>query len=423
MHFDVSDAFRPFAEGKFVHIFSRQEGQPSFFQGSFGGFFGQGNGIRCDNAYLSAQNLAVLQSQGYCSGGATFAGIVPVNRFDVDFGGRSELVTRDTWRVVAGVQGDFNDDWNYEVSFNYGHVKIHQDELNDLIIDDPFNGFADDGFLLAVDAVRNAQGQIVCRVNQAAVTRPDCVPINVFGSGAPTQAALDFVNTTSYVDSSASEYDAVAFVNGDSSQLFSFPGGPARFVIGGEWRRETAFLEADPLSANFGTFFNAFATFDPPALTVKEVFGELELPLLRDLPFAQELTITGAARYSDYNTSANHTFAWNINGTWAPFATSASGELLTIGSRPDPVRSVHPRRPEFRVRRGSVRRPEHRADRRQPAGQLRLAGHPGRLHQHAGAVADDRLPVRGQSVPQRRNLEEPHAGRRAHPRAGCRASA
>jgi outer membrane receptor protein involved in Fe transport len=318
MHFDVSDAFRPFAEAKYVHIFSRQEGQPSFFQGSFGGFFGQGNGIRCDNGFLTAQNLAVLQSQGYCAGGATFAGIVPVNRFNVDFGGRSELVTRDTWRVVAGIQGDFNDDWNYEVSFNYGHVKIHQDELNDLIIDDPFNGFADDGFLLAVDAVRNAQGQIVCRVNQASVTRPDCVPINVFGTGAPSQAALDFVNTTSFVDSSASEYDAVAFVNGDSSQLFSFPGGPARFVIGGEWRRETAFLEADPLSANFGTFFNAFATFDPPALEVKEVFGELELPLLRDLPFAQELTITGAARYSDYNTSANHTFAWNINGTWAP---------------------------------------------------------------------------------------------------------
>jgi outer membrane receptor protein involved in Fe transport len=39
---------------------------------------------------------------------------------------------------------------------------------------------------------------------------------------------------------------------------------------------------------------------------------------LRDLPFAQELTITGAARYSDYNTAANHTFAYNINGTWAP---------------------------------------------------------------------------------------------------------
>src|SRR6185436_11557123 len=121
-----------------------------------------------------------------------------------------------------------------------------------------------------------------------------------------------------FIDSKASELDITAYVNGDSSQVFSFPGGPARFVLGGEYRRETAFLEADPLSAAGGTFFNAFDTFDPPALEVLEFFGELELPLLRDLPFAQELTVTGAARWSDYNTSANHTFAWNVNGTWAP---------------------------------------------------------------------------------------------------------
>lgn len=307
-HYDVSDAFRPFAEAKYVHIFSRQEGQPSFFQGGLLGTF------TCNNPYVTPQMLTQLQAVGRCANPAT--GTFPINRFNVDFGGRSELVTRDTYRFVAGVQGDFNDDWNYEVSFNYGHVKIHQDELNDLVLTDAAGNF--DGYLLAYDAVRNAGGQIVCRVNQVTVTRPDCVPINVFGIGSPSQAALDFVNTTSFVDSSASEADGLAYVNGDLSQLFSFPGGPARFVIGGEWRRETADQTADALSAASATFFNAFQPFHPPAFEVIEGFGELELPLLRDLPFAQELTITGAARYSHYNTSANNTFSYNINGTWAP---------------------------------------------------------------------------------------------------------
>ena len=72
------------------------------------------------------------------------------------------------------------------------------------------------------------------------------------------------------------------------------------------------------LSASGGTFFNAFKPFHPPKFEVKEVFGELELPIFRDVPFFQELTVSGAARYSDYNTPADKTFAWNVGGTYAP---------------------------------------------------------------------------------------------------------
>jgi outer membrane receptor protein involved in Fe transport len=325
MHFDVSDAFRPFLEGKYVRIFSRQEGQPSFF-GPISGTFGLPASFnnRCDNAFLDAQDVATLRSIGECQ---TAAGVFnpndtfPLQRFNVDFGGRSETVTRQTYRFVGGVQGDFNDDWNYEVAFNYGHVKIHQNEANDLILTDEAGNF--DGFFLAYDSVLVA-GVPTCRVNadaNPANNSPGCVPIDLFGNGRPSQAALDFVNTNSFVNQRATEYNAVAYVNGDLSQLFELPGGPVRFVIGAEWRRESAFLEADPLSAAGGTFFNAFSTFDPPALEVKEAFGEIELPLLRDLPFAQELTVTAAGRYSDYNSAAGtvgNTFSYNINGTWAP---------------------------------------------------------------------------------------------------------
>jgi len=323
-HFDVSDGFRPFVEAKYVRIFARQEGQPSFFQ-SVANTIGAPN-PRCDNAFLTIEDRAALQNLGYCNvdptvgpaSGFNPAGTVPIGRFNVDFGGRSELVTRETYRVVAGVQGDFNEDWNYEVSFNYGRLDLHQDQLNNLVLTDVNGNF--DGFLLAYNSVL-VGGVPTCRVNADADPsndRPDCVPIDIFGVGRPSQAALDFVNTTSTIDSNATEYNAVAYVNGDLSQLFELPGGPVRFVLGAEWRRETAYQEADPLSAASGTFFNAFQVFDPPAFEVLEAFGEIELPLLRDLPFAHELSISAAARYSDYNTPANHTFAYNINGTWAP---------------------------------------------------------------------------------------------------------
>lgn len=323
-NFEISPAMKPFVEAKFVRLDAVQEGQPSFFQGSFGGFFGAGRGILCDNPFLTDQNIETLQTIGRCPGGAGSTGLIPLSRFNVDFGGRSELIRRDTYRIVGGLQGDFNDDWNYEVSLNYGKMKSRQRELNDLQIfniDDNGEIVAEGPFLNAIDAVRLPSGQIVCRINADADPTNDdaaCVPINVFGSGQPSRAALDYVNTTSTVDSRASELQALAFVNGDTSQLFALPGGPLRFSVGGEYRREKAFQKADPLSAAGATFFNAFPVFDPPDLTVKEVFGELEAPLLRDMPGFQELTIGGAARYSDYNTAADKTFSWNANAVWAP---------------------------------------------------------------------------------------------------------
>jgi outer membrane receptor protein involved in Fe transport len=325
-HFDVSDAFKTFVEAKFVRVDALQEGQPSFFQSTFPSFFGGGRGIRCDNPFLSASDLTSLQTIGRCLGGAASTETIPLARFDVDFGGRQEKIRRDTYRIVGGVQGDFNEDWNYEVSINYGHLKSRQREFNDLRLFDVDGNPA--GFLLASDAVRDPNsGQIVCRVNSTSLVQdplgtanddPACVPINVFGFGAPSQAALNYVNTTSFVDSTASELDILGFVNGDTSQIFSLPGGPVRFSIGAEHREERAHQIADPLSAAGGTFFNAFQEFDPPTFKVNEVFGEVELPILRDQPFFHELTVSGAVRYSDYNTSANHTLAWNVNGVWSP---------------------------------------------------------------------------------------------------------
>jgi outer membrane receptor protein involved in Fe transport len=319
-HFDVSEAFRPFVEAKFVRLFARQEGQATFFQASFPGFFGAGRGIRCDNPFLTDQNISTLQTIGRCAGGNTSTETIPVARFNIDFGGRSELIERETWRVVAGIQGDFFDTWNYEVSFNYGRVDFETEELNDLAIfdiDAQGNIVAEGPFLQAVDAIRDpVTGQIVCR--DPAARAAGCVPINLFGAGSASQAAIDYVTTTSSLTRNASQYNAVAFVNGDLSRLFELPGGPISFVLGGEWRRETAFATADPLSAAGATFFNAFPVFDPPAFEVYEAFGEIRLPLLRDLPFAHELTLSAAARYSDYNTAADKTFSYNLNGTWAP---------------------------------------------------------------------------------------------------------
>jgi outer membrane receptor protein involved in Fe transport len=312
-HFDVSDAFKPFIEAKFVRVESFNQGTPTFAQGGAQGvgaepdtYIGSGIPIAFDNAYLQPGAAATIRS--LLPAGSTF---FRMNRNNNDLGTRDEFDRRDTYRIVGGVEGTFNGDWKYDVSVNYGELRTRSRFDNVRIESRFFN---------SVDAVRNGAGQIVCRINQAAVTDPNCVPVNLFGDGSPSQAAINYFTGTATRQGKATEFDVSANLVGDSSQLFELPGGPVRFALGGEYRRETASYAYDDLVKSGDTFFNVIPDFNPPSFAVKEAYGELELPLLRDFKFAQELTVSGAVRVADYKGSTGTVWAWNAGGLYAPIS-------------------------------------------------------------------------------------------------------
>jgi outer membrane receptor protein involved in Fe transport len=312
--FEVTPALVPFVEGTYVHLDGIQEGQASFFQSSFPAFFGGGRGIRCDNPYITAQQLGVLQNAGRCAGGAASTETIPVARFNTDFGGRRQYIDRDVFRIVGGLQGEFNEDWNYELSANYGRFQQTLSTENNLLL---FDGdFNPAGFLQATDVIRDASGNIVCR--DPAARAAGCLPVNVLGHNPLTQAQSDYIHHTSISEEWHETIQVLAFVSGDSSQLFELPGGPIGFAAGLEYRREDAFQAYDPVTANGQTFFNAIQAFEPPAMEVKEAFGEIRAPLLRDAPFADLLELTVAGRVSDYNNNTGTVYAYNLGGTWAP---------------------------------------------------------------------------------------------------------
>ncbi len=352
--FDVSEAFRPFLEAKYVHVEAEQQGQPSFFVG--GPQFLGGDPLFCDNAFLTDNGLAGLQANGLCSAGRTNTQTIPLSRFNIDFGGRGELQDRDTYRIVGGVEGTFNDDWNYEVSLNYGRFESDLRSLNNLQLTDLDGNPA--GFLLAADAVLDATGTPACRVNTDADPTndaPGCVPINVFGDGAPSRAALDYVNVEGNRQETAEQFVALASVAGDLSQLFELPGGPIAFAIGGEYREERASSVFDELTAADATFLTAIQPFNPPKLSVKEAFGEVYVPLLANLSFVDELSIGAAARVSDYNTSTGTVWAYNVNGVYAPIPDIRfRAGYAEFGPCTNSVRPVLTAVAEFRLHRGSL---------------------------------------------------------------------
>ena len=47
---------------------------------------------------------------------------------------------------------------------------------------------------------------------------------------------------------------------------------------------------------------------------MKEAFGELQVPILKDLPFAHDLTLSGAARVSGYGGSIGTVWTYNAGG-------------------------------------------------------------------------------------------------------------
>jgi outer membrane receptor protein involved in Fe transport len=325
-HYDVSDAFKPFFEAKFVRVESFNQGTPTFAQGGQQGtvavtdddgnvigrapasarYASQSSGIpiSLDNPFLQPGAAATIRS--LLPAGAQF---FRLNRNNNDFGTRDEYDRRDTYRIVGGVEGTFNEDWKYDVSANYGEFRTRSTFYSNRINQNFYN---------SVDAVRNGAGQIVCRINQTSVTDPNCVPINVLGNGSPSQAALNYINTNSRRVGKATEFDVTANLVGDSSQLFQLPGGPVQFAIGGEYRRETASYSYDDLVKSGATFLNAIPDFAPPAFAVKEAYGEINVPLLKDLPFAQELSASAAVRVADYKGSAGTVWTWNAGGIYAP---------------------------------------------------------------------------------------------------------
>jgi outer membrane receptor protein involved in Fe transport len=346
-HYEFSEAADLFLEAKYakVHTIGSNSG-PAFNQGA-GQTFGDARAnFRLDNPFLTAAQRTTISNAILASGfrpsltGRTaltatdIANIgngsyrIPVARNLIDLGLRDEDAKRETYRAVVGLRGTFNDDWSYEVSANYGRTN------EDITI---LGNVNQQRLLLAFDAGFNpVTGRVQCRSQfvpgaggipadtdglpaaEAALAADiaACVPYNPFG-GADNSAARDYIVSNSGSAGRLEQMVFNAYVSGDTSQWFELPGGPVRFAVGGEYRREDAYFKADDIIESGVTFLNALQTFDPDAFSVKEAFGELQVPLLKDVPFFHSLTATGAVRVSSYN-QAGTVWAYNGGLEWSP---------------------------------------------------------------------------------------------------------
>lgn len=305
--FEVSPALRLFAEGKYVRATAFSVGQPSF------DFFTY---LAPDNAYLNQRFGA-----GAAPGGAL------LSRDNFDLGIRGERNRRETIRAVIGAEGELSANARYEISYVYGQTEARNTQTNNLIAD---------RYFAALDAVRDpVSGQIVCRSTLDALSNIDpnnfdqpastftpgagsaCRPLNFLGNGVASQEALAFVLADNTNRSKVQQHVISGSISGDFGALFELPGGPIGFAVGAEYRKEKSRDVPDQLIQDGS--FRDFAAVQPSSgkFDVKEIFGELNVPILADVPFAHLLSVSAAARISDYSTVGT-TKTWKFDGIYAP---------------------------------------------------------------------------------------------------------
>lgn len=249
-----------------------------------------------------------------------------------EFGQRGTDINRKYYSIGAGFEGNIGSSWNWSAVYEFGKSQTINRNSNDRL---------DANWFEASDAIRDpASGQIVCRSVEARAR--GCVPVNVFGVGTISQAAVDYIRADHTTTTDTSQTLVQGLISGD---LFQLPAGAVKLSAGAEYRRDT--LDFRP-SFVWERALGFFASqFSPVAESneVKEAFAEILVPILRDRPFFHALELEGAYRISDYQ-RAGSVDSWKIAGQWAPISdirfrvtrakavrAPSLGELFDPGSR------------------------------------------------------------------------------------------
>jgi iron complex outermembrane recepter protein len=276
--------------------------------------------IRCDNPFLSDDWRRDLG----CSGTTGTADAL-IFRRNVEGGGRQDDIRHTSFRSVIGVKGDIFTHWNYDLYAQTGKV-IYQETYK--------NEFSNARVALALDAVRDAGGNIVCRSGA-----PGCVPYNIWSLGGITPGALNYIQTPGFQKGfTEQKIQGFTLASDLGSYGFKMPGANSGigFAAGFEHHRENLQLDTD----------SAFTTGDlagqggpqigqSGGYTVKEYFTELRAPIMEGKPYAHLLSVNGSFRRSDYSIGPK-TDSYGIGIEWAPVK-----ELRTRGSYQRAVRAAN----------------------------------------------------------------------------------
>jgi len=269
--------------------------------------------IGSDNAYLPDSIKAQMQAAGVSTviAGTTHLNNLPADPRSWDWdvlentvGVPIGFLSRRLFRTVATLEGELEDgwfgqNWTWDAYYQRGRTHMYQTTTNNNISANLRNAI--DAVVAPSGIAGITAGSIVCRSTLTAPT-DGCVPLNIFGTGVASAAAISYVNVNRGDNFQDQEFKQDVYSLAFNGELpFGLPAGNPAMAFGAEHRREKGVTIVDAGAAvrryalgNFGAFQGEYK--------VTEGFAEVDIPLLRDSG-VQALSFNAAGRVTHYSTS------------------------------------------------------------------------------------------------------------------------
>ena len=278
----------------------------------------QGLVIKSDNAFIPASIKSYMNATGITSFGL---GSLESNNYDVhstdsgnfihnsihNMAGSVEFSYRTMMRGVITLDGTIGDNWGWNAYFQHGTVRYRA-----ITPSNPLSA----NVLLAHDSITVTTanrgtsglgiGSIACR---STITNPNdgCKPLNPFGEGVASQAAIDYVNGIGSADGLDDEtiilnQDVLAG-SAQGTLPWQAPAGAIAVAFGAEYRKEAGVTMADPRGALTAWSNGNFTNFPSSSFNVFEGFVELDAPMIKNGSIVQSLDLSMAGRMTSYSTS------------------------------------------------------------------------------------------------------------------------
>lgn len=206
--------------------------------------------VRNDNAFLpqaikdQMAQLGVTQiNVGTTNMNNISPGRFSLDEFEQSLGIPVAITQRTLKRGVLAFEGDLGGGWSYNAYAQIGKVIVNQNTTNNTVIA---------RYNRAVDAVRLADGRIVCRVNAVPGPNndPNCVPLNIFGNGVASREAIAYTNTRPGENFQRQDLEQQVYAATVQGTLpFGLPAGNIATAFGVEYRTEDGVITVDPGAA------------------------------------------------------------------------------------------------------------------------------------------------------------------------------
>jgi iron complex outermembrane receptor protein len=216
-------------------------------------------------------------------------------------------------RALAGLTGEISStSWAWDVHYAYGrsHASYSSPQM---LIDRVVNS-------LDIIPDPNNPGSFDCRINlddtAAGNSAPTCVPFNPWNQiGQINNFDQDVLGYITSTETGQTTYEQNVIDGYLTGNLFEMPAGSVGAVFGFQYRKEE--INDVPSSGSIASNLWGFTSSGITAGndTVKEVYTEIEVPLLREVTAFQDLTLALSGRWTDYDTFGDDT-VYKVGLNW-----------------------------------------------------------------------------------------------------------